>query len=175
MKTIAKSIWLFPFFFLLFSGMDGNAQEVDERRQLDEQQKELRVKIESLRREQDFLLFRKEFYSSDSKYLILHIPAGKGELRYKNRLIKSFSFTPSSESRVHAVPVGAAAVTKKTENRGKRHEIIFGTSFIMKVKPKDARPLPKDRAAPPRLLVSKRDMQSLFYAVEEGSKAYVLQ
>ncbi len=133
------------------------------------------AKVASLKREQDFLLFRKEFYRAESKYLILNIPASKGELRYKNRLIKSFSFTPSSESRVHAVPVGSATVTKKVEGRGKRHEIIFGTSFIIRVKPKDARPSPKDRAAPPRLSVSKRDMQSLFYAVEEGSKAYVLQ
>ncbi len=175
MRTISKFTWLLPFLFLLLFGMVGNAQEADERLKLDEQQKGLRAKVESLKREQGFLLFRKEFYSADSKYLILFIPAGKGELRYKNRLIKSFSFTPSSEPRMRAVPVGPAAVTKKVEDRGKRHEIIFGTSFIMKVKPKDARPSLKDRAAPPRLFVSKRDMQSLFYAVEEGSKAYVLQ
>ena len=146
-----------------------------ERRQLEEQQKGLRAKIESLKSEQDFLLFRKEFYGADSKYLVLHIPAGKGELRYKNRLIKSFSFTPSSESRVRAVPVGPATVTKKVENRGKPHDIIFGSSFLLKVKPKDVRPSLKDGAAPPRLFVSKRDMQSLFYAVEDGSKAYILQ
>ncbi len=175
MRVIDKSIWLLPFLFLLFSGTDGNAQEADERRQLEEQQKDLGAKIESLKREQDFLLFRKEFYSSDSKYLILHIPAGKGELRYKNRLLKSFSLTPSSKARFHAVPVGPATVTKKVEGRGKRHEIMFGTSFIMQVKPKDTMPSLKDRAAPPRLSVSKKDVQSLFYAVEAGSKAYVVK
>lgn len=172
---IAKSIWLPAFIFLIFSGMDGNAQETDERRQLAEQQKRLSEKIESLKREQDLLLFRKEFYSADSKYLILNIPAGKGELRYKNRLLKSFSFTLSSKARLHAVPVGAAAVTKKVEGRGKRYEIMFGRSFIMQVKPKDAKPLPKDRSSPPRLFVSRKDLQSIFYAAEEGSKAYVLQ
>jgi hypothetical protein len=160
---------------MLLLGMDGNTQEADERQRLAEQQKTLSAKIESLKREQDLLLFRKEFYSADSKYLILNIPAGKGELRYKNRLLKGFLFTPSSKARLRDVPVGAATVTKKVEGRGKRHEIIFGTSFIMQVKPKDGRPSPKDRAAPLRLSVSKRDMQSLFYAVEEGSEAYVLQ
>jgi hypothetical protein len=175
MKAIAKFIWLFPFVFLLFSGMDGNAQETDERLQLEKQQKDLRTKIESLKRGQDLLLFRKEFYSADSKYLILDIPAGQGELRYKNRLLKSFLFTPSSKSRLNAVPVGSATVTKKVEGRGKRYEIIFGSSFMMRVRPKDARPSPKDRVSPPRLFVSKRDIQSLFYAVEEGSKAYIRQ
>jgi hypothetical protein len=175
MRTIAKFIWLLPFSLLLFSGMEGNTLENDERRQLEQQQKDLMTKIESLKRGQDLLLFRKEFYSSDSKYLILNIPAGKGELRYKNRLLKSFSFTPSSRSRLNAVHVGSVAVTKKVEGRGKRYEVVFGSSFMMRVKPKDARPSPKDRVSPPRLFVSKRDIQSLFYAVEEGSKAYVLQ
>ncbi len=175
MRAIAKSIWLFPFLFLLFSGMDGNTQEADEQRQLKQQQKDLREKIESLQRGQDFLLFRKEFYSSDSKYLILNIPAGKGELRYKNRLLKSFLFTPSSQSQLNAVPVGSATVTKKVEGRGKWYEIIFGSSFTMRVKPRDARPSPKERVSPLRLFVSKRDIQSLFYAVEEGSKAYIRQ
>src|SRR3989337_2149287 len=128
MRLIAKFIWLLPFLFLLSSGMDGNAQETDERRQLEKQKKELSAKVESLKREQDLLLFRKEFYSADSKYLILNIPAGKGELRYKNRLLKSFSFALSSKARLHAIPVGAAAVTRKVEGRGKRYEIIFGRS-----------------------------------------------
>jgi hypothetical protein len=170
-----KKIWSAILLSVFLLGMDGNAQETEERRQLEQQQKDLRTKIESLKRGQDLLLFRKEFYSSDSKYLILNIPAGKGELRYKNRLLKSFSFTPSSKSRLNAVPVGPAAVTKKVEGRGKRYEIIFSRSFMMRIKPKDVRPSPKDRVSPPRLFVSKRDIQSLFYAVEEGSKAYVLQ
>lgn len=174
MRVIAKSIWLPAFIFLIFSGMDGNAQETDERRQLAEQQKRLSEKIESLKREQDLLLFRKEFYSADSKYLVLNIPAGKGELRYKNRLLKSFSFALSSKARLLAVPVGAAAVTKKVEGRGKRYEIMFGRSFIMQVKPINAVPSPKDRTSP-RLFVSRKDLQSIFYATEEGSKAYVLQ
>ena len=175
MRVITKCICLLPFFLLIFSGADGNAQKTDERRQFAEQQKRLSAKVESLKREQDLLLFRKEFYSADSKYLILNIPAGKGELRYKNRLLKSFSFALSSKARLHAIPVGAAAVTRKVEGRGKRYGIIFGRSFIMQVKAKGAGSLPKDRALPPRLFVSKRDMQSLFYAVEEGSEGYVLQ
>ena len=99
MRAIARFIWLLPFLFLFFSGMDGNAQETDERSQLEKQQKDLSAKVELLKREQDLLLFRKEFYRSDSKYLILNIPARTGELRYKNRLLKSFSFTPSSKTR----------------------------------------------------------------------------
>ncbi len=175
MRTITKSLWLLTFILLIFSGTDGNTQDADERRQLEQQQKDLGAKIESLKRGQDFLLFRKEFYSADSKYLILRIPAGKGELRYKNRLLKSFSFTLSSKTRFHSLSEGPATVTKKVEGRGQRYEIIFGSSFNMRVKPKDHGPSLKDRASPPRLFVSKRDMQSIFYAVEEGSKTYVLQ
>ena len=170
-----KKIWSAILLSVFLLGMDGNAQEADERRRLAEQQKRLGAKVESLKREQDLLLFRKEFYSAESKYLILNIPAGKGELRYKNRLLKSFSFARSSKARLYAVPVGAATVTRKVEGRGKRHEIIFGSFFIMQVKPKDARPLLKDRTLLPRLFVSRKDIQSIFYALEEGSKAYVLQ
>jgi len=170
-----KKIWSAILLSVFLLGADGNTQEADERRQIEEQRKKLSAKIESLKREQDFLLFRKEYFRADSKYLVLNVPAGKGELRYRNRLLKGFSFALSSKAQFRGVPSGPAAVTKKVEGRGKRHVIMFGKSFIMQVKPKDVGPSPGGRISPPRMYVSKRDIQSIFYATEAGSNAYIVK
>lgn len=174
MVTGDKNIWLVPLLGFVLLGMDGGGQAGDERQKLERRQKDLSAKIESLRREQDFLLFLKEFSTADSKYLILNIPAGTGELRYKNRLLKGFSFIPSSRTQVNELPAGAVAVTRKVEGAGKRHMIVFGKFLILQAKPKDAPPA-KDRTSPPRLYVSKKDLQSVFYATEAGSKAYIVK
>jgi len=168
----SKAACLLLLFSLFFVGMDGNGQEQDERDDLLEQQKALKEKIDTLRREQDFLLFEKALYATDSKYLIINLGAKKGQLKYKNRVLKDFRFTASANLAKNALKPGTLTLTKKREDPGQRHVLLFGKSLVIQWK----RPARSPYATNiPRLSLSKRDLQSIFYAVEEGAKAYIVR
>jgi hypothetical protein len=157
---------------LLFVGMEGSGQEQDERAELLGQQKVLRAKIETLRHEQDFLIFEKTLYATNSKYLIINLSAKKGQLKYKNRVLKDFRFTAAANGAVDSLKPGTLTLTKKIEDPGKRHVLIFGKSLVIQWK----RPAGSPYAANiPLLSLSNRDFQSIFYAVEDGAKAYIMR
>ena len=163
---------MFLLLSLLFVGKDGNGQEQDERSELLEQQKVLKEKIETLQREQDFLLFEKALYATDSKYLIINLGAKKGQLKYKNRVLKDFRLTTSENLAGDVLKPGTVTLTKKKEDTGQRHVLLFGKSLVIQWK----RPASSPYAANiPRISLSKRDFQSIFYALEEGAKAYILR
>jgi hypothetical protein len=168
----SKAACLLLLLSLLFVGMDGNGQEQDERDELLEQQKALKEKIETLRREQDFLIFEKALYATDSKYLIINLGSMKGRLKYKNRVLKDFRFTASANPAGDALKPGTVTLTKKREDPGQRHVLLFGKSLVIQWK----RPAGSPYAANiPRISLSKRDFQSIFYAIEEGAKAYIMR
>jgi hypothetical protein len=174
MKSKAACLLLVLSLFVV--GSDGNGQEQGERDELLEQQKVLKEKIETLRREQDFLLFEKALYATDSKYLIINLGAKKGQLKYKNRVLKDFRFTASANIAKDALKTGALTgeltLTKKIENPGQRRVLLFGKSLAIQW----LRPARSSYTANiPRLSLSKRDFQSIFYAVEEGAKAYIVR
>lgn len=167
-----KAACLLLLLSLFFVGMDVNGQEQDERDELLEQQKALSEKIDTLRREQDFLLFEKALYAADSKYLIINLGAKKGQLKYKNRVLKDFRFTASANLAEDALKPGTLTLTKKREDQSQRHVLLFGKSLVIQWK----RPARSPYAANiPRLSLTKRDLQSIFYAVEEGTKAYIVR
>lgn len=145
----------------------GNAQETDERQQLIERQKQLDARIAKLRSEQDFLLFEKQMEESDSKYLLLDLSAGSGTLKYRSRILKNFSFSPVRSRRP---PPGPVVLTAKEEQQGSRRRLIFGTALVLETKQKGGR---RGDAAR-RLALLRRDMASLFYALDVGSPAYIL-
>jgi len=168
----SKAACLILLFLLLFVGIDGNGQEQNERDDLLEQQMALKEKIDTLRREQDFLLFEKALYDTDSRYLIINLGAKKGQLKYKNRVLKDFRFTASANLAEETLKPGTLTLTKKREDPGQRHALLFGKSLVIQWK----RPARSPYAANiPRLSLSKKDLQSIFYAVEEGSKAYIVR
>jgi hypothetical protein len=168
----SKTVCLLLLLSLFFMGMDGYGQEQDEHDELLEQQNALKEKIKTLRHEQDFLLFEKALYATDSKYLIINLAAMKGQLKYKNRVLKGFRFTSSANLAKDAFESGALTLTKKRENAGQRHVLLFGKSLVIQWK----RPARAPYAANiPSLSLSKRDLQSIFYALEEGAKAYIVR
>jgi hypothetical protein len=168
----AKAAFLFLFLALFRAGMAGGEEAPGEREKLMEQQKALRSKIEVLRREQDFLLFEKALYDSDSKYLIINLGAKKGQLKYKNRVLKDFRFVPSKNPPVHALKPGALTLTTKREDSRKRPVLLFGKSLIIQGK----RPLlSRQEAGIPYVSLTRSDLRSVFYAVEEGTKAYLVR
>lgn len=136
-----------------------------------ERERGLRERAAHLRQEQDFLLFQKEFYVSDSKYLILDFWKGTCQLKYKNRVFKSFSFTPTSWEAVRALPPGQIVLTKKVGSDHRRLTLIFGQSLLIQSKP--SAQAEKRHRDIPRLYLKKGDMLSLFYALEVGARAYI--
>ncbi|HMD14868.1 MAG TPA: hypothetical protein VKI62_09600, partial [Bacteroidota bacterium] len=82
---------------LILMGAAGRNITGDERASLEEQTSALRKKILILEHEQDFLLFQKAMYNTDSKYLIMDFTSRKGQLRYKNRVLMDFRFKMSGK------------------------------------------------------------------------------
>ncbi len=165
---MTMKMFLFPVFILmLFSGSAGaERQELEERSQLLEQQKLLISRIEQLKREQDELLFLKTISATDSKYLVLKLSMGTGQLRYKNRILKEFPFVPGPGNRPGQ---GAVLLTRKREKPKGRRAMLFGTSLILQPKHSIT-----DSSDILRLGLGKKDFQAVFYALEEGARAYII-
>jgi hypothetical protein len=166
----AMVLLLMLSFFLM--GADNGTESGGERDALLARQKTLCVRIDALRSEQDYLLFQKAMYAADSKYLVLHLTEKRGQLWYKNRLLNDFYFTLSENVPDCALKQGMLVLTKKDERKGDRDELVFGKTLVIK----------QGRAAvPPRdagiafLFLPKKVMASIFFAVEEGALAYVVQ
>lgn len=167
-----KAVIAVPLVLCLI-GAGGYAQEDVERRNLLEQRERLTDRLEELRRERDFLLFQKEFYASDSKYLLFDFSTGRCQLKYRNRILKDAPFSVSPNIPAKARSIGVVTLTRKREMPGKKTALVFGESFIVQSERKK-KPLPAERRLP-RVLLSQRDMKSMFYALEEGAKAYIVQ
>lgn len=155
---------------LFLMGADGGGQGRDELDALRSQQKSLRHRIENLRREQDYLLFQKAMLTADSKYLILNVTKNTGKLMYKNRVLKDFHFVRSKNFSGAALKPGMVVLTKKAGGEKSRPALIFGTSLVLQGK------RPKVEGAKlPFISVTKREMRSIFFAVEEGALAYIVR
>lgn len=153
-------------------GADGEGQGGDERTALETTRQTLHQKIKTLEREQDFLLFQKEMYATDSKYLVLNMTRKTGQLKYKSRILKTFPFVSSGKVSRSAFQAGKLVLTKKVEGKKSRSALIFGPDLILQAKNVIAQ---KKKTASLFLTVAKKDMRSIFSAVEEGAMAYVLR
>ena len=165
-----QRVLLFLAASLFLMGADNGEQGTDEHAKLMEQQKQLNARIETLKQEQDYLLFQKTMYASDSKYLVLNITARTGQLKYKNRILKDFHFT--SAGHVSKLKRGAVTLTKKIEGTKGRRSLVFGRSLVLLGKRGTAAPL---EAGIPRIYLSKKDFLSIFYSVENGAKSYLIR
>jgi hypothetical protein len=153
-------------------GADNSEQNGEERGRLLEQQKQLSARIKTLTREQDYLVFQRAMYASDSKYLILNVSAKTGQLRYKNRVLKDFQFKRVSVAdHAHRLTRGALTLTQKIEGARQRKLLVFDKSLgLQGVHAPEARL----EAGMPRYSLSKKDFRSVYYAIEAGAKAYIL-
>jgi hypothetical protein len=146
------------------------AAAVDERETLLHTQKTLQAKVEALRMEQDFLIFHKEFTLSDSKYLVLRPAEGVGELRYRHRLFKRFTFPAVKKPALKRISPGAVVLTRKAEGN---HTLSFGVDLILHSK--RAQP-PANRKSRALLIgLSREDLLSVYSALEPGAQVYVLK
>ncbi len=161
---------MFLILTLFRVGMAGGEEGQGEREKLMKQQKALRSKIVALRREQDFLLFEKALCDADSKYLIINLGSKKGQIRYKNRVLKDFRFVLSKNPSNRGIKPGALALTAKRKDSRKRPVLLFGKSLI--IQDKRSRTSSQEEGIP-RLFLARSDLRSVYYAVEEGTQAYL--
>lgn len=166
----SKNGFLLIMLSVLLIGADGAGPIQDEQVALRKQQSALRTQIKALRKEQDFLLFQKAMYRTDSKYLVINITSRTGQLKYKNRLLKEFKFRFSKVFRSGSTRAGAVVLTKKVESKQDRRALLFGGSFLMHRKGAAVRPKTPNVAV---MSLNKKDLASIFYALEEGAMAYL--
>ncbi len=153
-------------------GADGNEQGAEDRARLEARQKQLAARIDSLKAEQDFLLFQNAMSTVDSKYLILNLSAMTGQLKYKNRVLKDF-FISGTSKRAFVPANGAVTLTEKIENPRGKNLMVFADAFVLQGKrPPASTTLPKKML---RLSLAQKDFMAMYYAVEAGAKAYILR
>jgi hypothetical protein len=156
---------------LFLMGMDGTGTGDGGQDGLAARQRELHARIETLKSEQELLLFQKQFSTMNSKYLVLDPARGRGQLKYRSRVLLDFTFKSLPKGAILNLPRGARAVTKKIEKVAEgKFALVFGPTFVLRTKSSAA----PGRGAP-QLIVAPREMRSIFFALEEGSMAYVLR
>jgi len=153
-------------------GAEGGDIAPDERILLEEQTSALQHKISALKSEQDFLLFQKAMYSTDSKYLIIDFKKRTGQLKYKNRVLMDFRFKMPVKFHGYGLRPGMLVITKKEEGKNDQHAMAFGKSFIMQWK---RTIVPPEELRIPAIALQKKEMLSIYYALEEGALAYVVR
>jgi hypothetical protein len=171
MRSAKNTISLVVLMLLCFAA-DAQPQEADGRQRLVERKARLQDRIEELKREQDYLLFQKQMYASDSKYLLLDLAAGRGELRYRDRILKNFTFFVFRAG-ARKPPRGVLTLTAKKETEGRKRTLMFGAALVIETKQKtESR---RKGGAALRLALLRKDMASLFYALDAGSLAYIIR
>ena len=167
-----RVVFLLLLLSLFLMGADTGGQDRDERAALRDTQRTLRAKIEGLKREQDFLLFQKVMYGSDSKYLIIHTKSKTAQLKYKNRVLKDLRFRTSKNFPGKTFRPGMLKLTKKSEGKNDRHTLVFGKSLMVRWKPALARRKEEDI---PIISLTRKELLSIFFALEEGSMVYLVR
>jgi len=160
---------LFLMLSVFLTGMDGSGTRDAGQDGLAARRQELQVRIETLRSEQDLLLFQKQMSVMDSKYLVLDLAGGHGQMKYRSRVFLDFTFAPFSRDTIRTIPAGSQVLTRKIEEGG-RFALVFGPALVLRAKNSPA----KVPGAPP-VIVQQKEMRSIFFALEAGSIAYILR
>jgi hypothetical protein len=152
--------------------MSGAAYADDEQDALCEQQHALELRVAALRRDQDYLVFLKRMYETDSKYLVIDLKKNTVQLRYKNRLLKDFAVQGVSPGFAKNAAAGKKAVTKKIEGGKERHALVFADAFVLRWRLSE---VPRPESSLPSIVVLKKDLLSFYYTVGPGMLAFVLE
>ena len=157
---------------LLLLGMDGKPREGDELRQLEARQSQLAARIKMLKQEQDFLLFQRSFAGADSKYLLIDLSTKTGTLKYRNRILRTFGFT-LSPSKSHKPRKGRYVLTGKTDGSPGKMSLVVQDAFIIHGKRYSGRQRREKNL--PAMVVGRKDLAAIYYAVEQGAMLYILR
>ena len=166
-STIPAGILILLSLFLL--GTKAPSPDDIERQRLVEQRRKLTERIVSLNREQEFLLMQKAFYASDSKYIILDLSSRTGVLKYRNRVLRTFTFSTTAGKR--AVPRNTVLkATAKTDGKERQRVLLFGNSLRIQSK-RSSLAAGKEKAVP-HILIGSKDFAAIYYSVEQGTMLY---
>jgi len=168
---ITQMFFLILFSFLLM-GMDGPPRGDDELRMIEEKRAQLTVRVEALKDEQDFLLFQRAIAGSDSKYLLLDLSAGTGTLKYRNRILRTFGFTVSA-ARPNQLRKGRYSITRKSDGAPGKMSLAVQDIFIIHGKAYSGRQAGENGL--PGVIVGRKDLAAIYYAVEQGSMLYIVR
>ena len=157
---------------LMLLGMDGKPREGDELRQLEARQSQLTARIKMLKQEQDFLLFQRSFAGADSKYLLIDLSTKTGTLKYRNRILRTFGFTLSA-SKSQKPRKGRYVLTGKTDGSPGKMSLVVQDSFIIHGKRYSGKQ--KREKSLPALVVGRKDLAAIYYAVEQGTMLYIFR
>jgi hypothetical protein len=157
-------------FAFLLMGADNAVPGAEERRQFEEKQTQLARRVETLRKEQDFLLFQKSFFGSDSKYLVLDLAAGTGTLKYRNRTLRTFGVAVPSSHR-QGLREGRYILTAKSDGPGGKRALVFQDSFTIRGKGYSGSSSGERKL--PGMTIGKKDLAALYYALDSGSMLYI--
>lgn len=157
---------------LLPAGNTAQAEENAERHQLLARRSQLQETVQRLQQEQTLLLFRKRMYSADSKYLVLDLSSGRGQLWYRSRLLREFPIRSLDRGETNRARPELAAVTDRSPWEKGPRLLVFADRLVLSAGRRSRSE--GTPAAADRVTLSRRDMTSLFYALDKGSLAYVL-
>lgn len=157
---------------LLLMGMDSAPEAADERERLENAQHQLVSRIEELKREQDFLLFQRSFAGSDSKYLILDLSAGTGTLKYRNRILRTFGVRVSSPDH-RQIRKGRHVLASKTDGSARKRALIAQNGFIIHGQGYSGRSA--GERGLPGLVIGRKDLAALFFAVDKGTMLFIIR
>jgi hypothetical protein len=152
----------------------GHGQAGGEEQQLLRREREVLARVEMLKREQSILLAQKALAAADSKYLVLDLRGGKGQLKYRNRILRSFEFPGIARSASGAaLSGGTVTLAGKIDGASRKRQLIFNDQLMI-IRSKYMN-VPKGNRKPAiHVEIPTKDLNAIFFALELGSVAIIL-
>jgi hypothetical protein len=170
-RSIRTALALAVAVILLGSSVFG--QGSDEARSLRERERHVRTRIKALKKEQEFLLFQRTLATADSKYLILDLRTGKGILKYRGRILRNFNCLHAGKHLSAALPKRIVTLTGKTDGSPGRRQLVFTDPLVIIQSKRVSSGKAKSKEGL-HIMVGTKDLSAIFFALEKGSLAYIL-
>jgi hypothetical protein len=148
-------------------------QEGDEVRSLRERERRVRTRIGMLKKEQELLLFQRTLAAADSKYLILDLRTGKGMLKYRGRILRNFDCPLAGKRLTGAVPKRIVTLTEKMDGSPRTRQLVFNDPLVI-IQSKHISTGKAKSKQGLRIVLGKKDLGAIFFALEKGSLAYII-
>jgi len=148
-------------------------QESDEARSLREQERRVRTRIETLKKEQEYLLFQRTLAAADSKYLILDLRTGKGMLKYRGRILRNFNCALAGKHLPAALPKRIVTLTGKRDGSPGTRQLVFTDPLVI-IQSKHVSTGKAKSKQGLHVMLGTKDLSAIFFALEKGSLAYII-
>jgi len=170
-RSIRTALALAAAVIVLGSSVFG--QEGDEVRSLQERERHVRTRIEALKKEQEFLLFQRTIATADSKYLILDLRTGKGMLKYRGRILRHFNCPHTGKYLPAALPKRIVTLTGKVDGSPGTRQLVFTDPLVI-IQSKHVSTGKAKSKEGFHIMLGTKDLSAIFFSLEKGSLAYIL-